>query len=174
MSAAREVEELVAAGKPLGLADTEFREFVAEERSALKTRADAERILELEAAAAEAQRVREAEEREAAQQTVEADRRSAAAPAAADHALRLAAVQLEIAQTRGPAETEGERGLNAQFYKPPALKLPQFEEGRDQTDAFLERFERFVMVRICQRLYGHSTSRCFNFRYSEGYSPPQV
>ena len=147
MSAAREIEELTAAGKALGLVDAELREFVAEERSALKTRADAERaerILEREAAAAEAQRVREAEERQAAQQTVEADRRAAAAAAAADHALRLAAVQLETAQARGPAEAEGERGPDAQFYKPPALKLPQFEEGRDQIDAFLERFERFV------------------------------
>ena len=57
MSAAREIEELTAAGKALGLVDAELRDFVAEERSALKTRADAERaerILEREAAAAEA------------------------------------------------------------------------------------------------------------------------
>ena len=70
--------------------------------------------------------------------------------------MRLAAVQLEIAQARGPAEAEGERGPNAQIYKPPALKLPQFEEGRDQIDAFLERFERFVEGMHLPKA-GHST-----------------
>ena len=104
MSSAREIEELTAAGKALGLVHTELREFIAEESSALKTRADvehAERILEREAAAAGAQRVREAEERQVARQTVEVDHR--AAVTAADDALRLAAVQLEIARARGPA-----------------------------------------------------------------------
>ena len=151
--------------KALGLVDIELREFVAKESSALKTRADvehAERILEREAAAAGSQRVREVEERQAARQTVEVDHRAAAT--AADHALRLAAVQLEIAQARGPA-VWGMPWPNWWILR----TLWAICRGYAPAKGCM-----VTPPGNCLGIIRPVSRRCFKLRYSEGYSSPKV
>ena len=135
------IKKFMQLGKEFGLEGEKLLEFLREQQKLEEERAERQRREEEER---EERRRRQDEEREARRQgreirklQNEADlkrKKEAAEDAKREHELELA----NLAATNGDGLT-AERDDGAK-----ALKLPAFVDGRDDLDAYLQRFERFA------------------------------
>ncbi|XP_069140237.1 uncharacterized protein [Argopecten irradians] len=122
------VQDLISLGKEIGLQGQELRQFVAEEQA--KARDEREearkvRLRELDEKEKERQFQKEMlaeharEEKEKEERAIEEHRRQ---------------MELQAAQSRPVRDGTGVRGP----------KLPAFEDGKDNMDSYLQRFERYA------------------------------
>ena len=62
-------------------------------------------------------------------------------------------LQLEVEIENAKTKNETKLFETPNIVKPKGPKLPKFEEGRDDMDAFLERFERFAIAQSWSKEY---------------------
>ena len=155
------IRELTKAGKELGYEGEELRRFVQAEREREVAREQAERDMAREQAERDMAREQAEREREVAREQAERDmaREQAERDMAREQAEREVArerarlQELEL-QVRIEEARRGTNGGGQGIVHPtvqttaraPVPKLPKFEEGKDEMDAFLERFERFATL----------------------------
>ncbi|CAN8008595.1 unnamed protein product [Ixodes pacificus] len=127
-----EVADLISSGKQLRLEGESLREWVDHERELPRQRAERER---------EAR----AEDRSAAREVAQA--REEAECHLMELKIRLEETQLKLqeAQNAAPAPLGSvDKGTGQTLGKSPQRWLPAFDEGRDDLDAYLLRFERLA------------------------------
>ena len=135
------IRELTKTGKELGYEGEELRRFVQAEREREVAREQAERDM-----------AREQAERDMAREQAEREREVAREQAKREVAREQARLQELELQVRIEEARRGTNGGGQGIVHPtvqttaraPVPKLPKFEEGKDEMDAFLERFERFA------------------------------
>ena len=118
-----ELRQLMAFGKELGYTGTDLQKYIDRETDRIETKRKSD--LEREERMKERERTREKE-----REIFEKEKQ--------EKELEMLKVQADIAEksSKTPPAT-GKLGVSS-------LKMPAFEEHRDQLDAYLERFERFA------------------------------
>jgi hypothetical protein len=126
------MESFISLGKEFGLEGKELMAFVKEQQEEERKRLDDERV--------ERQREREAKKLEAEERERERQYRERELEAERN---QIAMKQLELEQSSTTSSVSGQGGVNASSgAKLP--KLPEFVDGKDDLDSYLQRFERFA------------------------------
>ena len=115
-----ELEEIIANGKSLGYVDQDLKEFVKDQQDRLRDERAAKREIEKEKMDAQIRAEQEKFERE----------------------FRLK--QMQHQHELEMLEKKGHTGLNTEVQRPKAPKIPPFDDGKDDMDSYLRRFERYA------------------------------
>ena len=134
------VRELTQEGKELGYEGEELRQFVREQQAFARAEREAARTAEQARLQAEREAAREQAEREREAAREQAEREAARQQAEREARRVELELQVRLAEVNGANAQRGAQNV----VKTPSPKLPKFEEGKDDMDAFLERFERFA------------------------------
>ena len=132
-----ELEKLIALGQQLGYEDDSLRKFVADEQTKLEKKAELA-LQQEERAREREERAREREDRILAHEQREKE-------AQREHEIKMAEANREMLEIKVQNLNEADKGANSGLIKSPSIKIPAYEDGRDDLDAYIRRFERFAI-----------------------------
>ena len=125
-----ELEKLIALGQQLGYEDDSLHKFVADKQTKLEKKA--------ELALQREERAREREDCILAHEQHEKE-------AQREHEIKMAEANREMLEIKVQNLNEADKGANSGLIKSPSIKIPACEDGRDDLDAYIRRFEHFAV-----------------------------